>query len=155
MPGAIAGFGFGTATAMVILKGPHTVEVTGKRTDGPVYVAAYLGAFLPLVGTLVADAPGGLWGLVVWLGVLTVVFAWRVSANRRSDEEPPEVIAKRAQVRCKALLSLVAMVALCVLLIVFAVWPLPRGALLNAAVIASFALFNVGVAVVAYLRRER
>ncbi len=60
LPGAIAGFGFGTATAVVISKGPHTVEVTGKRTDKPVYVAAYLGAFLPLAGALVTGCRRGL-----------------------------------------------------------------------------------------------
>ncbi len=94
---------------------------------------------------------------MAWLVVLTVVFPWRGSANRRSDEAPPEVIAKGPSwwVRRKALLSLVAMVALCLVLIAFAVWQLSRGALPNAAVIASFALFNVGVAVVAYLRGKR
>lgn len=57
-------------------------------------------------------------------------------------------------VRHKALLSLVTMLALCLVLIGFAVWQLSRDAVLNATVIASFAVFNMSVAVLAYLKAE-
>jgi hypothetical protein len=48
-------------------------------------------------------------------------------------------------------LSLVAIVGLGLVIIGFAGWQLAQGALLNALVIASFALLNIGVGVFAYV----
>jgi uncharacterized membrane protein len=55
----------------------------------------------------------------------------------------------------KPLLSLVAIVGLGLVIIGFAGWQLAQGALLNALVIASFAVLNIGFVEFAYVRSQR
>jgi hypothetical protein len=155
LPAAVAAFAFGVGAAVLVVRGPQAVDFSGTE-QAYVYAAGYLGALLPLIGFMVAEEPGALWALVLWLALFTIALVGtgvrRVEARQRpldhsalSDPWSPR----------KPVLSLVAIVGLGLVIIGFAGWQLAQGALLNALVIASFAVLNIGIGVFAYFRSQR
>ena len=121
------------------------------------YVAGYLGVVLPLIGFMVAEEPGGLWALVLWLALFTIALVGTKGGRRAEASQGPPDHSRPAGPwsHRKPVLYLVAIVGLGFVLVGFAVWQLAEGALLNAVVIASFAVFNIGIGVFAYVRSQR
>lgn len=156
LPAAVAAFAFGVGAAVLVVRGPQAVDVSGTG-QAYVYAAGCLGALLPLIGFMIAEEPGGLWALVLWLALFTIALVGtrsgrRVKARQRplDHSAPADPWSQR-----KLVLSLVAIVGLGLVMIGFAGWQLAQGALLNAVVIASFAVLNIGIGVLAYFRRQR
>jgi hypothetical protein len=155
LPAAVAAFAFGVGASVLVVRGPRAFDFSGTD-QAYVYAAGYLGALLPVIGFMVAEEPGALWALVLWLALFTIALVGtgvrRVEARQRpldhsalSDPRSPR----------KPVLSVVAIVGLGLVIIGFAGWQLAQGALLNALVIASFAVLNIGIGVFAYFRSQR
>ncbi len=156
LPTAVTAFGFGVGAAVIVVRGPQVVEVRGTG-QAPVYAVGYLGVLLPLIGFMVAEEPGGLWALVLWLALFTIALVGTKGGRRAEARHGPPDHSGPADPwsQRKRVLYLVAMVALGLLIIGFAGWQLAEGALLNAVVIAAFAVLNIGIGVFAYVRSQR
>ncbi len=156
LPAAVTAFGFGVGAAVLVVRGPQAVDSRGAG-QAPVYVAGYLGVLLPLIGFMVAEEPGGLWALVLWLALFTIALVGTRSGRRaEASQAPPDHSGPTGPwSHRKAVLYLVAIVGLGLLIIGFAGWQLAQGALLNAVVIAFFAVLNIGIGVFAYVRSQR
>ena len=156
LPAAVAAFAFGVGAAVLVVRGPQAVDVSGTG-QAYVYAAGYLGALLPLIGFMVAEEPGALWALVLWLALFTIALVGTRSGRRVEAGQRPLDHSSLTDwwSQRKPVLSLVAIVGLGLLIIGFAGWQLAQGALLNAVVIASFAVLNIGIGVFAYFRSQR
>ncbi len=157
LPGAVIAFAFGAGAAVVVVKGPDAIGVSGK-TQASIYAVGYLGALLPLIGFMIAEEPGGLWALVLWIALFAAALVSTRSGGRQAAAQKPldsHSAAADPWAKRKAVLYLASIVGLALVLIGFAAWQLSRNALLNAAVIASFAVSQIGIGVFAYLRTER
>ncbi|HEV2808998.1 MAG TPA: hypothetical protein VGV93_01200 [Acidimicrobiales bacterium] len=106
---------------------------------------------------MIAHEPGGLWALVLWLVLLAIALVGTKSGRRVKARQRPLDHSAPADPwsQRKLVLSLVAIVGLGLVMIGFAGWQLAQDALLNAVVIASFAVLTIGVGILAYFRRQR
>ena len=156
LPAAVVAFAFGVGAAVLVVRGPQAVDVSGTG-QAYVYAAGYLGALLPLIGFMIAEEPGGLWALVLWLALFTIALVGTRSSRRVEARQRPLDHSALADWwgQRKPVVSLVATVGLGLVIIGFAGWQLAQGALLNAVVIASFGVLNIGIGLFAYFRSHR